>query len=150
MGKLWTDAETLPFMTPWREAEVLPDKGRLEGIIDGDSYRLRINLGFNHEHRAYCRLLAEGIITTPDDPTDDSVDAWETKGAEKYLGDLAEARAEELMPVGQPLRVWSFKGRGDTGKYGRWLVIVLIPVDGGWKSVGDILVEEGHAVYKQY
>jgi endonuclease YncB( thermonuclease family) len=149
MGKLWTDAETQPFATPWRNAEVLPDRGKLEGVIDGDSFRLRIDLGFEVDVRAYTRLLAEGVLTTPDDDTDDSVDAWETRGKERPLGDLAEARAEELMPVGAPLRIWSFKS-GDKGKYGRWLVVVLIPVDGGWKSVGDILVEEGHAEFEQY
>ena len=149
MGKLWSDAETTPFATPWREAEILPDDGREEGVIDGDSFRMRISVGFEVEVRAYTRLLAEGILTTPDDKTDDSVDAWETRGAHKALGALAEARAESLLPLGQKIRVWSFKG-GDKGKYGRWLCVILVQVDGGWKSLGDILVEEGHAVYKTY
>lgn len=149
MAKLWTDEETTPFKTPWREAEVVPDDGRLEGVIDGDSFRLRIDVGFEVDVRAYCRLLGEGVITTPDDKTDDGVDAWETRGAEKELGALAEQRAEELLGVGQKIRIWSFDS-GEKGKYGRWLCVVLVPIDGGWKSLGDILVEEGHATYEIY
>lgn len=150
MAKLWTPEETEPFVTPWRQALVLPDDGRKEGIIDGDSFRLRIDVGFDVDVRAYTRLLGEGVLTTPDDKTDDSVDAWETRGAEKAKGDLAEARAEELMPPFSLVRVWSFKGKGNKGKYGRWLVVVLVRDGRVWKSVGDILVAEGHAVYKTY
>lgn len=150
MGKLWTDEETTPFATPWREAQILPDDGRKEGVVDGDSFRMLIDLGFDVKIEAYTRLLGEGVLTTPDDKTDDGVDAWETRGSEKVLGDLAEARAEELLPVGRTLRVWSFKGKGDKGKYGRWLVVVLYPTIGGWKSLGDTLVEEGHAEYEVY
>jgi endonuclease YncB( thermonuclease family) len=149
MSKLWTDEETTPFATPWREAEILPDDGHQEGVIDGDSFRMRIQLGFEVEVRAYTRLLAEGVLTTPDDKSDDSVDAWETRGKHKKLGALAEARAEELLIVGQPIRVWSFMS-GDKGKYGRWLVVLLYKVEGGWMSLGDTLVEEGHAIYKTY
>lgn len=150
MGKLWTDAETTPFATPWREAWILPDIGRKEGVVDGDSFRMMIDVGFGCVAKAYTRLLGEGVLTTPDDKSDDGVDAWETRGSEKELGLAAEARAEELLPPWQQIRVWSFKGKGDTGKYGRWLVVVLVPVDGGWKSVGDILIEEGHAEFENY
>jgi len=149
MGKLWTDEETTPFDTPWREAEVVPDVGKLEGVIDGDSFRLRIDIGFEIDVRAYCRLLAEGAVLTPDDKSDDCVDAWETRGKEKEMGALAEQRAEELLGVGQKLRVWSFKS-GDKGKYGRWLIVCLYKVEGGWKSLGDTLIDEGHAEFENY
>ena len=146
--KLWTPEETIPFRTPWRSAEVMPDDGLKEGVVDGDSLRLRIDVGFSVDVRAYCRLLGEGVITTPLDKSDDGVDAWETRGAEKSLGDLAEARVEELV-VGQKLRVWSFDS-GKKGKYGRWLVICLFPWQDHYLSLGDVLVAEGHAVYKTY
>ncbi|MGD9725359.1 MAG: thermonuclease family protein [Nitrospira sp.] len=149
MGKLWTDEETAPFLTPWREAVIVPDKGKEEGVIDGDSFRMAVDIGFEVTIRAYVRLLAEGAILTPNDKTDDGVNAWETNGPEKALGALAEARAEELLGVGKTLRIWSFKS-GDKGKYGRWLFVVLYKVDGGWKSLGDTLVEEGHARYETY
>ena len=149
MSKLWTDAETAPFLTPWREAVILPDDGNKEGVIDGDSFRMRVDVGFEVEVKAYVRLLGEGALTTPDDDSDDAVDAWETRGKERELGLLAERRAEELLGVGEPLRVWSFDG-GSKGKYGRWLMVVLYPVEGGWKSLGDTLVEEGHAEWESY
>lgn len=149
MGKLWTDEETTPFLTPWREAVIVPDRGNIEGVIDGDSFRMEVDIGFEVKICAYTRLLGEGAITTPDDKSDDGVDAWETRGAEKALGALAEQRAEELLGVGKTLRIWSFDS-GEKGKYGRWLMIVLVPVEGGWKSLGDILVEEGHAEFELY
>jgi endonuclease YncB( thermonuclease family) len=150
MGKLWTDEETTPFATPWREAVIIPDKGRLEGVIDADSFRMEVSVGFEVKISAYVRLLGEGAVTTPDDKTDDGVDAWETRGKEKVMGALAETRAEELLGVGKTLRIWSFKGKGDKGKYGRWLFVVLYKVEGGWKSLGDTLIDEGHAEFENY
>jgi len=149
MSKLWTDEETTPFATPWREATIMPDLGNLEGVIDGDSFRILVDVGFEVYVKAYTRLLAEGVITTPDDKEDDGVDAWETRGAEKEQGDLAEARAEELLPLDQKIRVWSFMD-GSKGKYGRWLIVLLYRVDGGWRSLGDTLIEEGHAEFARY
>jgi endonuclease YncB( thermonuclease family) len=142
MGKLWTDDETEPFMTPWRRAVVTE-------VVDGDSFRLRADLGFDVDVRLYTRLLAEGVLTTPDNKADDAVNAWETRGVERVAGLLAEARAKELLPVGSTVRVWSFKS-GKTEKYGRFLVVLLYKVDGGWQSLGDILVAEGHARYATY
>lgn len=142
MGKLWTDAETEPFMTPWREAVITE-------VIDGDSFRLRADLGFDVDVRLYTRLLAEGVLTTPDIKEDDAVNAWETRGIERTAGLLAEARAKELLPTGSRVRIWSFKS-GKTEKYGRYLVVLLYKVDGGWRSVGDVLVQEGHARFASY
>lgn len=142
MGKLWTDAETEPFMTPWREAEV-------REIVDGDSIRIRADLGFDTEKRLYTRLLAEGILTTPDVKTDDAINAWETRGVQRVEGLIAKARLAGLLPIGSKVRIWSFKS-GRTEKYGRWLIVCLYKVDGGWRSVGDLLVDEGHAVYATY
>lgn len=149
MPKLWTDAETTPFMTPWREAQLQTPHGGLESVVDGDSFRLTIDVGFEVDVRAYVRLLGEGAITTPNNKLDDAVDAWEMKGEEKPLGILARTRAAELLQSSGVLRIWSFKG-GSKEKYGRWLVVVLVKQDGGWRSVGDILVAEGHAEYTTY
>lgn len=142
VAKLWTEAETEPFMTPWRQAVVTE-------VIDGDSFRLRADLGFDVDVRLYTRLLAEGILTTPDDKTDDAVNAWEKRGVQRVAGLLSEARAETLLPIGSTVRIWSFKS-GKTEKYGRFLVVLLYKVDGGWMSLGDQLVSEGHARYATY
>jgi len=120
--KLWTDEETQPFLTPWRQATVLR-------WYDADTPTLRIDLGFDIDGiKTPVRLLAEGAVTTPDDKTDDSVDAWEMRGREREQGKLAKARVLELIPVGSTIRIWSKKGRGNKGKYGRWLCVILFPV----------------------
>lgn len=122
MGKLWSDAETAPFITGWRPARVVK-------WYDADTPKLRIDVGYDIDGvRTYVRLLAEGAVLTPDDKSDDVVDAWELRGAERALGQAAKARASELIPVGSAVRVWSFKGSGTKGKYGRWLVVILYPV----------------------
>jgi len=136
--KHWTDAETAPFATPWREGVVVK-------WYDADTPTLRLMPGFNLSITEPVRLLAEGAVTTPDDKSDDGVDAWEMRGKEREIGKLAKARAMELIPIGSTVRIWSFKGKGDTGKYGRWLCVILYAVEGGWRDLASTLVEEGHA-----
>jgi len=137
--KTWTDEETTPFLTPWREAVI-------DRWYDADTPTMTMSLGFNIQLREAVRLLAEGAVTTPDDRSDDAVDAWELRGKERELGKLARARVLEVIPVGATVRFWSFKGRGKTGKYGRWLCVILFQdPDGEWYSLGDLLLQEGHA-----
>ena len=144
MAKLWLDSECLPFATPWREATV-------EYWYDADTPKLRINVGFDvNGPTTYVRLLAEGAVTTPDDKSDDSVDAWELRGSEREMGKLAKARAVALIPNGSTIRIWSFKGKGKKGKYGRWLCVILYRVRDGWASLGDTLLKEGHADRPNY
>lgn len=142
--KLWTDAETAPFATGWRPAEVVY-------VYDADTPKLRIDVGFGLDGvKSYVRLLTEGAVLTPGDRTDDNLDAWELRGDERPLGLTAKARVLELLPVGERVRIWSFSGRGDRGKYGRWLAVILYSTAEGWRSLGDTLLEEGHAVRKAY
>ena len=149
MNHRWTDAESTPFLTGWRPVEVL-------WWYDADTSMLRIDVGFGVDGpKGYVRLLTEGAVLTPNDKTDDGVDAWELRGAERTLGLTAKARVEELIPAGSKIRVWSFKGSGDTGKYGRWLCVILFQHDvltdeGEWLSLGDLLMREGHAERAQY
>lgn len=136
MPKIWSDLETTPFVTPWRRALV-------SGLVDGDTYDLLIDLGFDVCVRARIRLLSENAILTIA-KSDDVVDTWEKSGLEKDRGLLALSRVEELIPEGSEVRIWSSKS-GSRGKYGRWLCVVLFKKDGHWLSIGDLLIEEGHA-----
>lgn len=131
----WTDLETAPFLTPWREATV-------RRVVDGDTLDLLIDLGYEVHIHTRVRLLSEGELANGGVPY--GVNAWETRGADKERGLLAKARVEGLCPAGATVRVFSMKG-GYKGKYGRWLVVILYRVGAEWRSLGDQLLLEGHA-----
>ena len=141
--KLWTQDETLQFVTSWRKATVVK-------VVDGDTLDLAITLGFDCLVVTRIRLMSEKVITTPQNRLDDGVDAWETRGVEREAGLAAKARVLALCPRGSTVRIYSRKG-GARGKYGRWLAAVLYaernPKTGAvsWRSLGDTLIEEGHA-----
>lgn len=76
------------------------------------------------------------------------IDAWEMRGEEKPKGALAKAWmnaqvANKDVVLGV---VQKKKGGDDTGKYGRWLVIVFIDD----RNLNDELVTLGHAEYAEY
>lgn len=141
--KLWTPEETVPFITAWREAEVVK-------VVDADTLDLSIDLGFEVRIVTRIRLISEAVITTPQNRLDDGVDAWETRGVERERGLAAKARVLMLCPQGSTVRMFSRRG-GSRGKYGRWLAAILYatrnPKTGAvdWRSLGDTLVAEGHA-----
>ncbi len=102
-------------------------KCKLVKIIDGDTIRVDINLGFD------VNLLSQTVrmynIDTPESRTRNK--------AEKVLGLAAKDRLTELL--GNEFEMLSH----GKGKYGRVLGTPYTP-DG--KSICEILVEEGHAV----
>lgn len=146
----WTDEQTAPFATAWRKATVLK-------VVDGDTLDLAIDLGFEVQIVTRIRLMAEGDLPTGGKPA--SVDAWETRGAERELGLKAKTRVLELLTcgtgidpkllassaIGRTVRIYSAKA-GSRGKYGRWLAVILYGDTAGvWRSLGDTLLAEGHA-----
>lgn len=143
MGKLWTNEETMPFVTAWREAELLR-------VVDGDTFDVRVDLGFDVMIAARVRLMSEELVTGLGKS---NVDTWEVRGEEREAGLRAKARAIELFSadvIAHPrVRIFSAKG-GSRGKYGRWLACVLYKVNGGWRSIGNTLLEEGHAERPDY
>lgn len=138
--KIWTEEETKPFLTGWRPAEILY-------WYDADTPKIRIDLGFGVDgYKGYVRLISENALITPDDKSDDIVDAWELRGVERPWGQEAKARVLELIPQYSTVRVWSYKGDGKRGKYGRYLTILLYEKSKDeWISIGDQLIVEGHA-----
>ena len=75
-------------------------------VIDGDTIDLDIDLGFHLTSRVRVRLLG--------------VDAPETRGAEKVVGDMVTDRVRHWLQVNGELTVETVK----TGKYGRWLATI--------------------------
>jgi micrococcal nuclease len=117
------DEECEPFKTEWRWAQVVR-------IVDGDTFDLLIDLGFDVHTRSRVRLLG--------------ADTWEVRGEEREDGLKAKRRVLELIPPLTDVRIRSHKG-GSRGKYGRWLAEVLYQEGEEWLSLGDILIKEGHA-----
>lgn len=136
--KNWTHQETKPFLTGWRPAEVVK-------WYDGDTPKIRIDLGFGVDgYRGYVRLVSENALLTKS-KKDDIIDTPELRGPERQDGLVARARVVELIPVGSIVRVWSYRGDGKRGKYGRYLVVMLFFHENKWRSIGDVLVAEGLA-----
>jgi endonuclease YncB( thermonuclease family) len=139
MVRVWVDSELDPFTTPWRSAII-------NRIVDADTFDVRINVGFGvNGPEVRVRLLREAAFTTPQDLSDDGVDAWETKGVEKVQGLAAKARVESLLRSGDEVRIFSQRG-GKVDGMRRWLSVVMVNLTpGGWASLGDLLIDEGHA-----
>lgn len=89
-------------------------------VIDGDTIRVRVDLGFSTFLVATLRLVG---IDTPERHTNEGQRAWE------YLKDLLAAGRVTV----QTMR---------TEKYGRYLANVRDPAG---RSVNELLVEAGHA-----
>jgi micrococcal nuclease len=98
-------------------------------IIDGDTVRLKVDLGFNINGFEENFRLAE--IDTPElrdkDPT------------VKQAAYDAKAALAEMLPVGDIITIKTDKD----DKYGRWLVYIT---SAAGVNVNEALVKQGHAV----
>lgn len=97
-------------------------------VVDGDTLKVGIDLGFNLTHTTNIRLAR---INCP-----------ETRGAEREEGLNAKNWVIENIPLGSDILIHSTK----LGKYGR-------PVAEVWVNslnINDTLVEEGFAEYIDY
>jgi micrococcal nuclease len=102
------------------------------GVVDGDSVRLDVDLGFSIRQRMALRLWG--------------IDAPEIVGETRAAGEAARDFLRGLLPVGAKVRITTFKDKGD--KYGRllanvWLSAVPAPDDA---SVNRRMLDAGHAV----
>jgi len=143
--------DAIPFITQWRPAVI-------KNIVDGDTFDLDIDLGFESHIHSRVRLLHLAGLEN----RKLAVGAWETRGKERVLGKAAAKRVEELMELngGEILVATRMDPKKTKGKYGRWLTAVLlrrwdkqkIYRDDGADliSLGDLLIFEGHAEEKKY
>ncbi len=99
----------------------------VEHIVDGDTFDVLADAGFNMYPYRTCRLVG---VDTPET----------NRAASRVAGLAAKAYLEQIMPVGAPVRLHS---RPDPDSFGRYLVQVEL-LDG--TDVGESLVVAGHAV----
>lgn len=93
-------------------------------VIDGDTWELDVDLGFRVSVRLMCRLQG---YSCPE--------LSEVGGPEAALA------VKELL-TGRALLIRSYK---DRQSFARWVVDVFVWTT-AWASVGELLVEGGHAV----
>ena len=106
-------------------------KAKVDRIIDGDSIVLNIDLGFNTWlNKQHIRLHG---IDTPEIRTRDLV--------EKQQGNLAKARVEELIKVGDSVIIKSILDKYE--KFGR--ILGIIELQNGI-NLNQLLIEEFLAV----
>lgn len=109
-------------------------------VYDGDTFHADVDLGFRaHMKKLKFRMYG---LNTPEIRGGTE----ETKAA----GRAARDRLKELV-LGKKVVLYTHKDT--TGKYGRWLATVHIPVDGDMchtRNVGQMLIAEGHAEAKEY
>lgn len=109
-------------------------KAKVISIYDGDTIRLDIDLGLKTWIRNEPIRLAR-------------INAPELRGSERAAGiearDFLRSLIQEKDVVVQTLK-------DDKGKYGRYLGEILFEKDGAWININDLMVQNGHAEYKEY
>lgn len=98
-------------------------------VIDADTIDCQVDLGFRLYANERFRLAG--------------VDAWEVRGPERLDGLAAKKFVEDILPIGAEVILDTEK---EPGSFGRWIATVTI--DG--TNLSDLLVEKGHAEYKEY
>lgn len=100
--------------------------------VDADTVDVRLDFGFTLTRDLRFRLYR--------------INAWETRGPQRPKGLEAKAYVEALAPAGTVVLLRTHKD--ESGKFGRPLADVHLLPD--LRCVNDALVEEGHAVHKDY
>lgn len=97
---------------------------RILRVIDGDTIKLEIDLGFTIKMVEVVRLAR--------------VDTYEKRGEEKEKGLKAKKFVQDQFPALTRIIVTTTK----KGKFGRYIAEVVRQVDG--KNLSDMLIEAGH------
>lgn len=100
-------------------------KGTVIEIYDGDTMTVDVDLGFHLTQRMTLRLAR---INTP-----------EVRGEEREMGLAVRDYLRKLVPLGTEVIVRTAK----TGKFGRYIAEVLMPVGPGTMNINDRLLTLG-------
>ena len=108
--------------------------GHVGSVYDGDTCTVNIDLGFHTwVHEEKLRLTR--------------IDAPEVVGPERPTGLAARDFLRDLID-GKDVLVQTIKDKQE--KYGRYLAEVFVQQGAQWLNVNDLMVQNGHAVYKEY
>lgn len=116
----------------------------VKSVYDGDTLTVDIDLGL--------KTWAIGVKVRLK-----GIDAPELRLKEREVGLAARDFLRELLPVGSPVTIETYKDR--TGKYGRYIADVYIPYtgpdtderqNGELLSVAEIMLENGFAEASNY
>lgn len=126
---LWDDAqETYTFKASERTAkDLFTYQAVVERVIDGDTLKVRVDLGFDLEHRETLRLRG---IDAPEMTT--------------KAGEAAKSFVQSVLKEADTIVIYT--SRSD--KYDRYLADVFIPFDEGGKDIllNNLLLQESHGV----
>jgi micrococcal nuclease len=100
-------------------------------IVDGDTIVADIDLGFFTWRRGEFLRLSR-------------IDAPEPHTETREAGDASTAFLRSIIPVGTPIVVQTFRDRRDG--FRRYIAEIWL----GDMNVNDLMVTEGHAIYRTY
>lgn len=109
-------------------------RSQVVSVYDGDTIRVDIDLGLKTWIRNEKIRLAR--INTP-----------ELRGAERPQGLAARDFLRDLI-ADKEIFLQTLKDK--QGKYGRYLGEIWLEIRGEWVNINDYLVQNGHAIYKEY
>ena len=109
-------------------------KAKVVSVYDGDTITVDIDLGM-HTWVIGEKLRLYGI------------NAPEMRGKEKVRGTASRDFLRMLLKD-EEIIVETIRDK--KGKYGRFLANVYVNTKEGWANISEILVEAGHAKYKNY
>ena len=101
-------------------------------VIDADTIRVTLDLGFHLRYNATCRLYG--------------INAPEIRGPEKEQGKEATECLKELIEGAELFCVTHKNPSKRQGKFGRWLIELFAKRDGCSTNCNRELVRRGHAV----
>ena len=103
-------------------------------VVDGDTIKVDINLGFHI-------ILKDQIVRLA------RIDAPETKGLTKPAGEAAKNYLHERV-IGKAIVIKT--KRHGKGKYGRYIAEVFRIDTKDPININDLMVSKGHAIYRQF
>ena len=103
-------------------------------VYDGDTATLDFDLGMK------MMIKKERVRLS-------RINAPEVRGKEKVEGKLSRDFLKSII-LGKDIIVKTLKDK--KGKYGRYIVEIQVEIDGNMINVSDLMVSEGHAIYKEY
>lgn len=109
-------------------------RAKVISVYDGDTIRVDIDLGLKtwvkNEPLRFARI-----------------DAPEVRGSDKEKG---KASRDFLRSKIMDHDIIVETMRDEKGKYGRYIAEIWLKEEDDYTNINDLLVEEGHAIYKEY